>query len=316
MYRMGIDLGGTNIMAGIVDEENQLLFQASAPTGTGRETAEIVMDMANLVQSIREESGIDWNEISGIGVGSPGVIDHANGIVLYSNNFEWEDVPLAAMLRERLSKPVFIANDAQCAALGEAKAGAGAGCDNIILITLGTGVGSGIILNGKIFEGAHGGGGIAGHTVIVRHGEYCTCGRQGCLEAYASATALIREVKKSIQRCPDSILANMVDEHMTGVNGKTVFDALEKGDCEARRIIEEYIGCLGDGIVNLVDIFRPDKVFISGGICNQGENLTIPLNAYVRKNCFAGKRLFIPPVECAALGNTAGIIGASLLTEN
>lgn len=312
MYRVGIDLGGTNIKAGITDKNNAILAQANIPTDLRKSEYEIIGEMSELAKRLARESGVSREKIDGIGVGSPGVIDNAAGIVKYSNNFGWENVPLAALLSSFTSAPVFVANDAECAALGEAAAGAGQRCGNLILLTLGTGIGGGIIVDGKLFRGKCGGG-VVGHTVIVKGGRQCTCGRRGCLETYASASALIRETNRVIQEKPDSLLAVKYGRAGLPVTGKTAFDAAAAGDVDAKKIVGDYIEYLGEGIANLINVFRPEKFLISGGVCNQGDSLFDPLNVFVRKNCFAADKLYIPLIERAMLGNSAGIIGAALL---
>ncbi len=315
MYRVGIDLGGTNIKAGIVNEQQEIIAQGSVPTNVRRPYQDIIKDMAELVQNLFQQSGLKTDDVAGIGIGSPGTIDAKKGIVVYSNNFDWENVPLVEELHKYLNYEISISNDANCAALGEVKAGAAKNFDNVVLLTLGTGVGGGVVVDGKIFEGGHAGGAELGHTMLIRDGEQCTCGRKGCLEAYASATALIRQTKQAAMDYKDSKIYAYCEHDITKINGKTVFDAAADGDATAKRVVADYISYLGDGIVDFVNIFRPDKVLLSGGVCNQGTNLTDPLNAYIKKYCFAGERGMIPEIVTATLGNDAGIIGAAALTE-
>lgn len=311
MYRIGIDLGGTNIKVGIVNKKNEIIIQCHALTNADRPASAIVDDMVGLCKQLMKESGITLSKIAGLGIGSPGAIDSAKGIVIYSNNFSWTNVPLLEMMKTQLRIPMEIANDAQCATLGENVAGAGADCKNMILVTLGTGVGGGIIVDGTLFTGG-GAGAVIGHMVIHRNGQLCTCGRNGCLEAYASATALIRETKKAIEKYPQSELAKLYEKEKH-IGGRTVFDAAALGDETAKQVITEYIECLGEGLANLVDIFRPEKILVSGGVSNQEDNLLIPLEKYIHAHSFAGNMLALPKVERAALGNTAGIIGAASL---
>ena len=315
MYRVGIDLGGTNIKAGIVNEKYDIIIQDSIPTKVERPYQEIIKDMAELVQSLVRNAKIREDDIEGIGIGSPGTVDAETGVVVYSNNFDWENIPLVKELHKYINFPIAVSNDANCAALGEVKAGAAKDAANVVLLTLGTGVGGGVVVNGKIFEGGHAGGAELGHTMLVRGGELCTCGRKGCLEAYASATALIRQTKEAAKNNPDSKILEFCNHDENQINGKTVFDAALENDETAKKVVQDYIEYLGDGIVDFVNIFRPDKVLLSGGVCNQGTVLTNPLNVYVQKYCFAGSKGVIPTVTCATLGNSAGIIGASALTE-
>lgn len=314
MYRAGIDLGGTNIKAGIVDEQQHIIAEASVPTDVERPYQEIIRDMAELVKTLLHQKNIEETQLKSIGIGSPGTIDAVRGMVLYSNNFGWENVPLTEQLRQYFSCPIAVSNDANCAALGEVKAGAAQNTKNAILLTLGTGVGGGIILNGKVFEGAHAGGAELGHTSLICGGQLCTCGRKGCVEAYVSATALIRDAKRAAQQHPESILNAMCQGDLSHMNGKIPFDAAQDGDTAAEKVVNDYICYLGETIANFVNIFRPDIVLLSGGICNQGEKLTEPLEKYIQDKCFGGSKAFIPKVACAVLGNKAGIIGAANLT--
>ena len=220
MYRAGIDLGGTNIKAGIVDEQQHIIAEASVPTNVERPYQDIIRDMAELVKTLLKQKGIGETQLKSIGIGSPGTIDAVHGVVLYSNNFGWENVPLTEQLKKYFSCPIAVSNDANCAALGEVKAGAARNTKNAILLTLGTGVGGGIILDGKVFEGAHAGGAELGHTSLICGGEPCTCGRKGCVEAYVSATALIRDAKRAAQQHPESILNTMCQGDLSHMNGK------------------------------------------------------------------------------------------------
>lgn len=312
-FRVGIDLGGTNIKAGIVNENHEILLEKSIPTLAHRPADEVIHDMAKLAEALIREAGVKQSQVLGTGIGSPGTIDAKRGVVVYSNNFGWENVPLGEKLSDALQLPVRVSNDANCAALGEVKAGAARKYANCVLITLGTGVGSGIVIDGHIFEGAHAGGAELGHTSLVADGEACTCGRRGCLEAYVSATALIRDTRRAAGADPDSLLWRFCGGDLDNVNGRTAFDASAEGDSCARAVVERYIRFLGEGIVNAVNLFRPDIVLLGGGVCKQGAVLTKPLNSYVRQYCFAGDKGFLPEIGIAELENTAGMIGAAAL---
>ena len=313
MYRVGIDLGGTNIKAGIVNEKNEILIQDSVPTLTERPYQEVLKDMADLVLELVKRLSIDVKEMEGIGIGSPGTIDAENGIVVYSNNFGWENVPVAQELGRYFTCPIRISNDANCATLGEVKAGAAVETRNVVLLTLGTGVGGGVVLDGKIFGGAHAGGVELGHTSLIFGGEPCTCGRRGCVEAYTSATALIRDAKRAAKKHPESAMHMLCKGDIDNMNGKIPFDAALQGDKAATEVIENYIMYLGEAITDFVNIFRPDVILLSGGICNQKERLTKPLSEYIKKSCFSGDKAYVPEVRCATLGYHAGIIGAANL---
>lgn len=314
-YRVGIDLGGTNIKVGIVDENHQILVKLSCSTQAQRPWKQVADDMVHLALQAMEQAGISLDETAGVGVGCPGIIDAENGEVVYSNNLAgWEYLPLGEFLSEQLKLPVKISNDANCAALGECMAGAAKGSTNAVLLTLGTGVGSGIVWNGKVFEGGAGGMEL-GHTMLICGGEKCTCGRNGCIETYCSATALIRQAKDAAKRFPESQLNSLCRQDLNNMNGKIPFDAAAAGDQVAQAVIHQYIEYLGEAITDVVNIFRPQVVLISGGISREGQVLTEPLNAYVQENAFGGRHLKTPPVRIASLGSDAGIIGAACLVS-
>lgn len=312
-YRIGIDLGGTNIKVGVVDSENKLLGKKSSKTLANRPWQDVVKDMAQLTESLLEELNIKTSECASIGVGSPGMIDHHEGVVRFAGNFNWYDVPLLAELRRYFDLPMRLSNDANCAALGEVAAGAAKGCRSIVLLTLGTGVGGGVVMDGKIQEGGNAGGMELGHVLIMLDGEECTCGRRGCLEAYASASALARQARRVAQHNPSSKMVEMCKGDLASMNGAIPFKAAQAGDKPAQMVVDDYIRYLGEGIINFINTWRPDKVLLGGGISNEGDPLIVPLNAYVRPRCFAGDRGYVAPIEVAALGNDAGLIGAANL---
>lgn len=333
MKRIGIDLGGTYIKCGVVDEENRILAHGSTPTGTERKPEEIITDMAALVEKVVKEAGLNFDCIAGIGIGSPGTIDAENGIVLYSNNIRWENVPLAELLSKRLKKdadcggfPVKVSNDANCAALGEMVCDTDSGIHSAVLMTLGTGVGSGIILSGKLYEGEHPGGAELGHMVICHGGRRCSCGRKGCLEAYVSTSALVNDVRQAALENGDSLLYQLAKEEpcemqsekedpLGRLNGKHVIEAVRRKDPVAMKVFERYLDYLGCGIVNAVNIFRPDVVYLGGGICEGFDLMEETLREYVKKNCFGGEIAVTPQIKKAAQGNDAGIIGAAALID-
>lgn len=312
-YRIGIDLGGTNIAVGIMDENYQIVSRHSVPTQADRPYPQIVKDMAKAVFKALQKSGISLEQCLSVGIGSPGICNSETGTVVYSNNIRWENVPLTAELQKWFSLPCHLSNDANCAALGEAVAGAAKGCKNAVLLTLGTGVGGGIVLNGRIFSGCHSAGAELGHTVLVKNGELCTCGRRGCLEAYASASALIRQTKRAAEKHPESIIWNICGGELKRISGKTAFEAEQQGDETGRQVVNDYIACVSEGVANFVNIFRPEYVILGGGICNEGVRLLNPVNDFVCKHCYGGGRVEPPKVVRAVLGNDAGIIGAAAL---
>lgn len=294
--RIGIDIGGTDTKIGLVDVHNKLLDSVCIPTKAERPADEVIRTVAETALSILDKNGIAMEQCVGVGIGVPGTVDRKKGIVRYSNNIRWEDVPLVKEMSTYLSIPVEIANDADCAALGETIAGAGKECSDVVMITLGTGVGGGVVLDGEIYEGRGIGGSELGHMVIVENGEPCTCGRRGCLEAYASATALKREAKRASKK-------ELIPSE--------IFALAKQGDPAMKEVVEIYIRRLGLGIVNIVNIFRPQLVLLGGGISGQGESLLVPLRRILREECFGGERGDVPEIEEAVLGNNAGIIGAA-----
>lgn len=294
--RIGIDIGGTDTKIGLVDVHNKLLDSVFIPTKAERPADEVIRTVAETALSILDKNGIAMEQCVGVGIGVPGTVDRKKGIVRYSNNIRWEDVPLVKEMSTYLPIPVEIANDADCAALGETIAGAGKECSDVVMITLGTGVGGGVVLDGEIYEGRGIGGSELGHMVIVENGEPCTCGRRGCLEAYASATALKREAKRASKK-------ELIPSE--------IFALAKQGDPAMKEVVEIYIRRLGLGIVNIVNIFRPQLVLLGGGISGQGESLLVPLRRILREECFGGERGDVPEIEEAVLGNNAGIIGAA-----
>lgn len=314
-YFAGLDLGGTFVKGGIADENGVLLIKDKIPTGKERPYAEIATDMAALVKTLACKAGV---EIEGVGIGSPGTVDSHNGVIVYSNNIAWKNVPLGAELQKRLNKPVFLTNDANAAALGESFVGAGKTYRSILFLTLGTGVGGGIILDGKLFEGNKSAGAEVGHTVIRLNGERCTCGRRGCLEAYTSATALIRQTKREMEKDTEksSLLWTLCDGCLDKIDGRSAFDAAARGDKIARRLLNRYLTYLAEGIANFANIFRPEAILIGGGISGSGEQLRLPLQRKVNKRLYGGSRYAPVKVEIATLGNDAGLLGAVKLAKD
>ena len=244
-----------------------------------------------------------------MGIGSPGTCDASRGVVVQAFNLDWFDVPLCQMLSERLGGiKVYLGNDADCAALGEVVAGAAKGATDALMVTLGTGVGSGMILNGSIYAGHRTLGGEAGHMCICMDGEACSCGEKGCWEAYASATALIRQAERAAAEHPESVL------NASGkLNGLKIFTAFHEGDAAAATVVENYCRYVAVGLVNLINALYPEVIIMGGGICAQGETLLGPIRKYIAEHFFVGKREIMPRLVVAQLGNDAGIIGAAAL---
>jgi glucokinase len=314
MYKIGVDLGGTNIATAIVDEKGKIVAKISIPTLADRDFDEIIDDIAKSIKMVLSDAKIGVDEISSIGIGMPGTINTQKGTLVYANNFKVDNSPIVEKMKKHFNLPIYIGNDANCAALGEAYAGGAVGCKNMIMITLGTGVGGGIIIDGKIYEGVDSAGAELGHNVIQINGEQCNCGRKGCIEAYASATGLIRETKKAISENSNTKMFEMIGGDLEKVSGRTAFAAAKLGDKCAIEIVDKYILYLGEFLVNMSNTFRPEMILLGGGVANEGDNLYIPLQEFIRKNSYAEKYTYIPVVKRATLGNDAGIIGAAMLS--
>ncbi len=313
MYKLGIDLGGTNIVAGVVDENYNIVATAKCKTNCPRPTDEIIDDMAKVALEAIENAGLSVSDIEAAGVGAPGSIDPVNGIVVYSNNLDFYDVEMGKALKERTGIDFYLENDANAAAYGEFIAGAGKGTNNFVMITLGTGVGGGVIIDGKIFAGSNYAGAELGHTVISMEGEICTCGRHGCWEAYASATALIRQTKQAMIKYPDSAMWELCDNDINNVSGITAFDAMRKGDAAGKMVVDKYVYYISVGISNNINIFQPEIICIGGGVSKEGDNLVKPLNAIVNGEDYARHMSKRAVIKTAELGNDAGIIGAAYI---
>lgn len=312
MLSVGIDLGGTKIAVGLVDEEGRILRQAAVPTGKERPYREIIKDMAALTLKVIEDGGRELQDINYIGLGSPGVPDNETGTIVRNYNIDFRDTPVRRELQKYIDLPVLLENDANCAALAESIFGAARGTASSITVTLGTGVGGGIIIGGKIFSGFNHAGSELGHMVIVVDGIPCGCGRKGCWEAYSSATALIREAKNAAALNRDSLLFKLAGGDAAKIEGLTVFNAAAAGDPAARAALAWYYKFLAEGLANVINFFMPEMVVIGGGLSGQGERLLAPLRETVYAKLFY-RDAPLTELRVAALGNEAGIIGAALL---
>ena len=314
MFSIGIDLGGTNVAVGIVDENHKIIKKGSVPTLAYRPCEEIIGDMVTLCNRLCAECGFRICDAEGIGIACPGTVNGKTGIVEYANNIKFYDFPLTetfSKISGFSKEKITIGNDANFAAYGESVAGAAKGTSSSVTITLGTGVGSGIIIDGKILTGCAFGGGELGHTVIVKDGRPCTCGRKGCFEAYCSATALIAETKKKYLATRSAILNDICGGDVNSIGGRTVFAALHRGDGAAKEVFEEYISYLACGIVNIINIFQPEVICIGGGISGEKDNLLIPLLPLISDQIYSKDHTLKTKICIAALGNDAGIIGAA-----
>ena len=312
MYYIGIDLGGTNIAAGIVSEDGKIVKKASIPTPSMDDYVVVAKAMLELSKKLVSETGISADDVKAVGIGCPGSIDYEKNEISYSNNLRFSKAPIAKEFQKGWDIPVVLENDANAAAFGEYIA-SGNGCSVFVALTLGTGVGGGVVINGKIFRGANGAGAELGHSTLIHDGLSCTCGKKGCLECYASATALINQTTEAIKNNPESLMVKLANDYGK-VNGRVAFDAAKQGDEAAKKVVDQYIKYVADGIVSMVNIFQPEKLVVSGGISNEGEYLMKPIREYVEKYDY-NRHFTRVKVEPAVLLNDAGIIGAALAAK-
>lgn len=314
-YYIGIDIGGTNISTGVVDEAYNIIGRSKLKTENARPYDEVIKDIIESVKLAVENAKTDIEDVKSIGAGCPGTCNGETGVVEYANNLRWNNVPLRDDIEKAFGKKTYIDNDANVAAYGEFLAGAAKGAKNAVIITLGTGVGAGIIINGKIFSGSNYAGGEIGHTVIVLDGYQCTCGRKGCFEAYASATGLSRMTREAIEAHPESKMKQLVEADGR-VSARTAFNAAKMMDIIGQQVVDRYIRALACGITNTINIFQPDILCIGGGVCNEGDNLLIPLKEQVAREIYSKNSQKNTEICICSLGNDAGIIGAAMLGKS
>lgn len=315
MYRIGVDLGGTNIAVGVVSEDMKIIGRGKVKTRCPRPAEEIFDDIALAVEMAVKDAGISMDEVVSVGVGTPGSVNKDTGYIEFANNLAFENVPAKEMLEARIGKTVYLDNDANCAALGEAIAGVGKGVGNFVAVTLGTGVGSGIIVNGKIVSGVNYAAGEMGHTVIAVNGKQCNCGRKGCWEQYASATALISQTKEAMLEDKESKMWQVVNGNIDNASGRTAFDAMRLGDETAKKVVDNYIYYVSVGVINIINTFQPEFVCIGGGISHEGDTLLTPMIEHINNEHYSIHSSKQTKVVAAELGNDAGIFGAALLDE-
>ncbi len=312
--RLGIDIGGTSVGCAVVGEGGEILAQKSIATHANRPYDAVIRDVANAALAAAEIAGCGLDAIELVGVGCPGILDRKTGVVIYSNNIAWENVPLVEELRRYLPKPIFVDNDANCAALGEFICGAAQGAASSVTVTLGTGVGGGIILDGHLLGGFNSAANVVGHSVIVSGGEQCNCGRKGCWETYASVTALIRMSNQAADQHPQSMLARARSSGEP-FTGKSIFAIAQAGDAAALAVLETYYFYVAEGIIDLINILQPEVIVIGGGLSQIGDALLQPVERHVRRGVYC-KQVPLPRIRIAELGNDAGIIGAAYLREH
>ncbi len=315
IYCVGIDLGGTTIKAGIVDEDYRIVKSGATITDRGAE--KLIQDMAELVSVLLKEAEISMDEVASVGVGVPGTANKKTGIMEYANNLNMKDEPFILFLKRYFKKPVYFTNDANAAAWGEYLAGSGKGYRSLVMVTLGTGIGGAMILDGKLYEGCNFAAGEFGHFVIQCEGEPCNCGRRGCFETYASATGLIRMAKQAMEteEGRKSSLWNLCSGETDGLNAEMIFKAAKKGDLTAGQTVERYLYYLSVGITDIINIFQPEILCIGGGVSRAGNQLLDPLKRMVDQQIYTRDSQVKTEIVTATLGNDAGIIGAAMLDD-
>ncbi len=318
-YNIGIDLGGTNIAAGIVSNDGKVILKHSVPTQRERAYTEIVADMVNLCEQLMSEIKTTNPEITiaSVGMGIPGTINSKDGMIVFSSNLPFINTPITELMHKALNLPIYIENDANAAAIGESICGVTKGTNSSITITLGTGIGGGVIIDNRILTGSYFAGGEVGHHVLSIDGRPCPCGRKGCWESYASATALINFAKEIASNNKDSGILREVGGDIEKIEAKTVFDAADHGDKEAAELIDKYYAYVGEGLANMINIFQPEVIAMGGGVCARGASILAPIREYVKTRTYGYAVSPLPTtrIELAVLGNDAGIIGAASLGE-
>lgn len=310
LYYIGVDIGGMSIKAGIVTEEGAILAKKTCVTRADQSYEVIVEDIYRLCLAVTKEAGLSQSDISAVGIGCPGTVNSQKGIITFAANLNFKKVNIVREFRKHWNVRTVVNNDANCAALGEARFSGMKNAKDVLFITLGTGIGTGFIIDGKIFEGNKGEGAEGGHICIRMGGERCSCGEKGCWEAYASATALLRQTQNAMDKHPESLMHKLAAEK-GGVNGTVPFEAYLAGDKAAATVIKNYVRYVATGLVLLINVFRPQVVFIGGGVSNAGDYFIKMIERQVRRHVFGGKINTIPQIRKAVLGNDAGIVGAA-----
>lgn len=311
MY-IGIDLGGTNIGIGIVDDENKLIYKDSIPTKKERGFNGITEDIVTLISTIIKTNDISKDEIKGIGIGVPGIVNPQNGVVVNCVNLKWDNVDIKKAIEDKLNIPVSLGNDATVAGVAELVVGAMKGCKTGVLITLGTGIGGGIIINGEVYDGFHGIGSEVGHMIVGENYYNCNCGRNGCLETFSSSTAIINYARKLIEEGNGSTITDRVNGDLTNIDGKIIFEEAKEGDNIARKVIDRMTNYLAIGIMNIVSVIDPEIFVIGGGLSASGEYLLTMIRDKVSKIPYYNG-MDIGQIVLSQIGNDGGIIGAAAL---
>lgn len=312
MVYIGIDVGGTGVQVGVVNAQGNILAKDSIPTGVGRPYQEMIRDMADCTRSALAKAGLGEDQVQSVGVGIPGIADAKTGKVIFCTNLGWRDIPLRETFRQYMDKPVHIDNDATVAGLAESVAGVSAGTDSSVFMTLGTGVGGGIVIHGKVWSGFHGVGSEIGHMILELDGEPCTCGNRGCLERYCSATAIIRMARELVAAHPDSMILALAGGNPEKITAKIVFDAAREEDPMGKKVFRRYVCYLSQAIASIMQFLDPEIIVLGGGVSKAGAFLLDAVRQEVPKYLLF-KNMPHARIELARLGPDAGIIGAAML---
>lgn len=306
LYYLGIDVGGTSIKGGVVSKDGKVIYKTVSKVNVDALTA--LQTVADDLFKYCKENDVS---VSKCGIGVPCIFDRDTGVVSYGNNLDFKGVNLKNLFIEKYGLQLYLSNDAAAAALGELKFGAGKGYKNLVLITIGTGVGCGIVLDGKIIPSNSSAVGELSHTVVNVGGRKCSCGNRGCLETYCSMTALYKDIRREMLKNKNSLMWQILDPD--NIDGKMFFSLLGK-DESADKVFNKFIGYIGVGVLNVANLLRPDVILIGGGVSAQGDTITNPLNEYLKNNLFAKNYTDAIPIIAATNGNDAGILGAAALT--
>ena len=314
MKYIGIDVGGTNLVAGVVDENGNILDKVSHSVDKTMSAEEMCRELARMAKGVLMVSGISAKEIAAVGVGLPGLVDNKTGMVIKTPNMPFNRTPFRELFQQEWDVPVYLGNDANCAAIGEYFAGAAKSSNNAVVVTIGTGIGGGLVVDGKLLTGFANAGMEVGHMIIHPNGTLCGCGQRGCWEQYGSATALIRLTLIEMERNKDTLLWEACEHNKDNVTGRTAFQAARLGDAAAKRVLAQYLEGLSIGLINLVNILQPEIICLGGGVSNAEDDLLLdPLRKLVAEGVF-DKHVPIR-LEKASLRNEAGIVGAALLCK-
>jgi len=312
MYYIGVDVGGTNLVAGLVDENGHILGKMSHSVDKSMSAEQLCVELARLSKKVCEMGNLEYSQIEAVGVGIPGLVDNKTGVVIQTPNMPFSNTPFRELFQKEWDVPVYLGNDANCAAIGEYWAGAAKGCDPAVMITLGTGIGGGLVAGGKLFTGFANSGMEVGHMIIHPNGVLCGCGNRGCWEQYGSATALIRLTQAEMERTPDSQLWELCGGDIYKVEGRTAFQGARLGDAAAKRVLNTYLQGLSIGLINMINVLQPEIICLGGGVSNAEDDLLLdPLRELVFQGAY-DKNTKIR-LERASLGNDAGVVGAALL---